>query len=228
MKKNYHPKHLPHPNVPQHSKTPPTKTPFFFRNICHFSLAALLSTFLLQSDSLTDKNISKITNPIINNIDNDYISRNDSIRNIYHVIYPSLSNSNTLELTQEISNYLKNNTDSTDRVSLYIEELSTNYKLTSKQNELFMSASLGKVYVLMAALYRSQTHEGFLDEMIYYKNPSSVILPQTISDEFVLQEGNTYPVSVLLKNMISHSDNISYYLVDDHLLKSIDPSNKTV
>lgn len=111
-------------------------------------------------------------------------------------------------LENEVRNYVQQVVSSNRAilVSVYFRDLNNGPWMGINENENYSPASLLKVPVLIAVLKKAELTPGLLTSTMLYEQPVDQF-GQNITDQQMIQPGNSYTVEDLLMRMIKHSDN---------------------
>jgi beta-lactamase class A len=129
-------------------------------------------------------------------------------------------------LENQIRDYVQQavNSNRAILVSVYFRDLNNGPWMGVNENENYSPASLLKVPVLMAVLKKAESTPGLLASTMRYEQPVDQF-GQNITDQQMIQPGNSYTVEDLLMRMIKHSDNeaknLLFNLIGDEYFQKV-------
>lgn len=111
-------------------------------------------------------------------------------------------------LETELKKYVQKQLDEKNAliISIYFRDLNNGPWVGINENENYSPASLLKVPILIAVLKKAESDPEMLNRKLFYERPVDQF-GQNITDNNMIQPGNSYSVEDLLMRMIKHSDN---------------------
>lgn len=101
-------------------------------------------------------------------------------------------------------------------IAVYYRDLTNSSRFDIDADAVFSPGSLLKVPLMMSLLKKAEADPGFLDQPIRYSHQAEV-LPQEIVAPSALENGRTYPIRDLMREMITKSDNYAATLLYERL-----------
>lgn len=108
---------------------------------------------------------------------------------------------------------------SSSEIAIYFRDLTNGPWFGINERAQFAPVSLLKVPVLIAYLKKAELYPHLLQQELVFDGDVAIDNTKSIDPKFRLEKGKKYTVDILLKNMLSISDNASFQL----LVKNIEP-----